>query len=309
MRALSLFSGAGGLDLGFERAGFEHVASVDSNPTCVSTLRRNRPDWSVLHADVRETAFSEGSADVVHGGPPCQPFSMGGRGAGEMDDRNMWPAFSQVISDVRPSAFVGENVRGMLRRRFRPYVEAQVVAPLEAMGYVCRWYGVNAIDVDVPQTRCRVFLVGLRSDAAHVTFADALEKGKCGLRAGARAALGLSEDGYADGPCPTVKCSFSSPRLTTSIDSGPGSMRKWRTLGIWPCGVQDTRAAASAMPVTADASLHRLCVDDVRRLQGFPVDWELVGCRSKQLGLLGNSVPPPMAECVARAIRIALQTS
>jgi len=234
---------------------------------------------------------------------------MGGRGAGEMDDRNMWPAFSQVISDVRPSAFVGENVRGMLRRRFRPYVEAQVVAPLEAMGYVCRWYGVNAIIVDVPQTRCRVFLVGLRSDAAHVTFADALEKGKCGLRAGARAALGLSEDGYADGPCPTVKCSFSSPRLTTSIDSGPGSMRKWRTLGIWPCGVQDTRAAASAMPVTADASLHRLCVDDVRRLQGFPVDWELLGCRSKQLGLLGNSVPPPMAECVARAIRIALQTS
>ena len=306
MRALSLFSGGGGLDLGFERAGFEHVGAIDNNPACVATLHSNRPAWKVEQGDVRDMAFAMGCADVIHGGPPCQPFSSSGRHGGEADGRNMWPAFRRVVADVKPSAFVGENVPGILRARFRPYVHEQIIRPLEALGYVCKWYSVNAVDVGVPQARRRVFLVGMLHEKQHAIFTDALDRGKCGLRAGARAVLGLSSGGYIDGPCPTIKCSFSSPRLTTSIDSGPHSMRRWRELGIWPCGVQDTRSDANALRVTVDASLHRLCMDDVRRLQGFPVDWKLEGCRSKQLGLLGNSVPPPMAECVARALRAAL---
>lgn len=305
MRALSLFSGAGGLDLGFEAAGFEHAGCVESHAACAQTLRANRPGWDVRHADIRALTFAPGHADVVQGGPPCQPFSVAGRGAGEDDPRNMWPEFQRAVREVAPAAFVAENVRGLLRPRFADFVRDSVVGPLEALGYACRWYPVRAVDVDVPQSRVRVFLVGLRSAEAHLRFAAELERRKPGLLRGARAALGLPDD-RPDGPCPTIVSTFTSPRLTTSIDSGPRSQRAWRALGIWPCGVQATAEAARAMPVAADPELHRLCVDEVRRLQGFPGDWELAGPRSVQLGMLGNSVPPPMARLVASALRATL---
>ena len=78
-------------------------------------------------------------------------------------------------------------------------------------------------------------------------------------------------------------------------------------MGIWPCGVQETAADARALPVACDPALHRLCVDDVKILMGFPVEWELCGCRSARLGQLGNAVPPPLGQLVAEAVRDAIE--
>jgi DNA (cytosine-5)-methyltransferase 1 len=308
LRALSLFSGAGGMDIGFEAAGFDHVASVEWHAECVRTLRANRPAWRVIEADVRSVSLESHCADVVHGGPPCQPFSLAGRGVGGDDARNMWPAFHRAVAAVRPRAAVAENVRGLLRPRFASFVREEVEAPLAGLGYVLRWYSVDATDHDVPQTRRRVFLVALRDEAAHATFARALERQRTGLHGGARSRLGLEpRAGTVDGPCPTIVSTLTSPRLTTSIDSGPQSQRRWRELGIWPCGVQDDRVAAAAREVVADPALHRMCVDDVKTLQAFPVSWALTGCRSVRLGMLGNAVPPAAARAIACALHQCLR--
>lgn len=193
MRSLELFSGAGGLALGLEAAGFGPVALVERNLSACETLRHNRPGWNVISEDVRNLAFSTfGPVDLVAGGPPCQPFSMGGKANGSDDHRDMFPEAVRAVRELRPSAFIFENVRGLLRPAFRAYVEfirLQLTYPdfpvsanvgweqnlqrLERFHTSSGGHGLqyhvtinpaNAADFGVPQHRHRVFFVGFRSD-------------------------------------------------------------------------------------------------------------------------------------------------
>ena len=118
IRSLELFTGAGGLALGTHLAGFEHAALVEWNADACRTIRENAAahalpgveNWNVLQSDVRDVKFSDfGHVDVVSGGPPCQPFSIGGKHSGTDDRRNMIPHFCRAIREV-PRAFIMENV-------------------------------------------------------------------------------------------------------------------------------------------------------------------------------------------------------
>lgn len=201
IKSLELFTGAGGLALGTHLAGFEHVGLVEWSQYACNTLRENAEArvlhgvdrWNVLQGDVRELEFAEfGMVDVVSGGPPCQPFSIGGKHSGMDDSRNMIPWFCRAISELTPRAFIMENVKGLLRPRFETYfnyillsLTYPAVAPradeswvdhlsrlekirtrdrADELHYhvVCRL--LNAADYGVPQTRERVFIVGFRSD-------------------------------------------------------------------------------------------------------------------------------------------------
>jgi DNA (cytosine-5)-methyltransferase 1 len=129
-KSLELFVGAGGLALGAAMAGFEHVAALDWNGNACRTLRRNKADgvpyvrdWEIIEGDVTEYPFAQhaGKLDVVFGGPPCQPFSIGGKHLGHEDARNMFPEAVRAIREIQPKAFVFENVRGLLRASFANY--------------------------------------------------------------------------------------------------------------------------------------------------------------------------------------------
>ncbi len=113
LAALSLFSGGGGLDLGFDRAGYDHIASYDFNDATGPTLRSARPAWTVfsgMEGDVTKVSWGQyaGMVDVLHGGPPCQPFSNSGRQAGAHDVRDMVPEFVRAVQEVKPAAFLME---------------------------------------------------------------------------------------------------------------------------------------------------------------------------------------------------------
>jgi len=194
MRSVELFSGAGGLALGLEAAGFSHAALVEFNKDACATLRANRPKWNVLEGDVRNVDFtSVGPADLVAGGPPCQPFSIGGKARGYNDLRDMFPQAVRAVRELRPQAFMFENVRGLLRPAFANYVEyvrLQLSYPDFPISQNVEWdinlrrlqkhhtakrscddltYNVSlhladAADYGVPQRRHRVFFVGFRSD-------------------------------------------------------------------------------------------------------------------------------------------------
>lgn len=126
MKSVELFSGGGGLAVGVEEAGFEHVALVEWNSHARATLKYNRPKWPLQETpDVRDVVFSkwEDQVDLVAGGPPCQPFSIGGVHRGDMDSRNMFPEAIRAVREIRPKAFMFENVRGLWRPAFRPYIE------------------------------------------------------------------------------------------------------------------------------------------------------------------------------------------
>lgn len=194
MKSIELFSGAGGLALGLEQAGFDTVALFERDADACAALRHNRPAWNILQRDVCTVNFADyGPVDLVAGGPPCQPFSMGGKAKGSDDHRDMFPQAVRAVRELRPRAFIFENVRGLLREAFSNYVEfirLQLTYPEFPVSTNVDWatnlrrlerhhssrghqgeliYNVtlnlaDAADYGVPQRRHRVFFVGFRRD-------------------------------------------------------------------------------------------------------------------------------------------------
>jgi DNA (cytosine-5)-methyltransferase 1 len=131
MRSLELFAGCGGLALGVARAGFKHDLVIECDRDSITTLNENKArkvrhvrHWDISNADARELDYGEHEGiDLISGGPPCQPFSIGGKHLGPRDPRNMWPEAIRAIRMSRPKAFILENVRGLFRPDFAPYLD------------------------------------------------------------------------------------------------------------------------------------------------------------------------------------------
>ena len=311
LRVLSLFSGGGGFDIGFERAGFGHVASFDIMDICGATLQRNRPQWNVLcgsSGDVTKADWSayKGKVDLIHGGPPCQPFSIAGKQNGSKDDRDMWPAFIDAVLTLMPAAFVAENVPGLLDTKFRKYVDEVILAPLTPHYHIFKFKTV-ASDFGVPQIRKRVIFVGFRSarvanfyripEPTHLPKDSLFYTGRYTM--GARMALGLEYIGF-DCFAPTFRSGFTGPRKSTSILNSKASQKVWEKLQIWPNGVQKSRSEAIMFP--PENGHFRLSVQDCALLQGFPDDWAFQGAVYQILGQIGNSVCPPVGYAIAKSV-------
>jgi DNA (cytosine-5)-methyltransferase 1 len=166
IHSLSLFSGGGGLDLGFDKAGYIHEASYELIPICGETLQFNRPNWKVFagesSGDVTKVDWKiyKDKVDIIHGGPPCQPFSIAGQQKGMDDHRNMWPEFNRAVNTIKPKAFVAENVLGLLNPKFSDFVKNYILNELKS--YHIKIFEMHAADFGVPQIRRRVFFVGFR---------------------------------------------------------------------------------------------------------------------------------------------------
>ena len=192
MKSLELFSGAGGLAKGLELAGFDHSAFVEINSDACASLRKNFDPERVFEGDVRDFDFCQlSSVDLVAGGPPCQPFSLGGKHGANNDTRDMFPYAIKAIEILTPKAFVFENVKGLLRESFSDYFNYIILRlkyPNAQAGLKMSWREhykaleqikfsqhsgtkyrvqfnlINAADYGVPQCRERVVIVGIRSD-------------------------------------------------------------------------------------------------------------------------------------------------
>ncbi len=197
--SIELFAGGGGMALGNRRAGFEHLALVEWNVNAAKILRHNaklHPHlWNedrVHEQDVRtwlsETEIEARTVDLVAGGPPCQPFSLAGVHAGDMDHRNMFPAAFDAVRKFQPKLVLFENVPGLTRPSFAPYfqyIKDQLAKPTvepkadeiwlahhdrirkarpRKLLYRVHELLIEAADYGLPQTRRRVILVGIRSD-------------------------------------------------------------------------------------------------------------------------------------------------
>lgn len=199
MRSVELFAGCGGLAYGLAEAGFDHVLVVENDPNASSTLKKNKlggvrhfERWPIRPIDVKDVSYKRlGTIDLVAGGPPCQPFSIGGKHKGPRDPRNMWPEAIRAVRELEPSAFVFENVRGLLRPAFADYLtylQLQLAWPAienrtrgwrehlrtlqqHAKGdrkprFHVLVQGINAADYGAPQKRHRAIILGVRSDIA-----------------------------------------------------------------------------------------------------------------------------------------------
>jgi DNA (cytosine-5)-methyltransferase 1 len=152
---LDLFAGCGGLGLGFESIGFQTIG-YEMDPDCCESYNTNltgKCNNVYLTPDHKFEA-----AEVVIGGPPCQPFSVGGNQRGLNDSRDGFPVFISAVDQLKPKIWMFENVRGLLYRN-RWYLD-EIVSKLEGMGYLVEFHLLNASNYLVPQNRERVIVVG-----------------------------------------------------------------------------------------------------------------------------------------------------
>lgn len=193
MNTVELFAGAGGLGLGIEQAGFKHIAVIEQDSWACNTLVENR-QWPVTRSDVINFDYGRinNEVDLLAGGPPCQPFSYGGRHQAYLDSRDMFPEAIRAVRELHPRVFLFENVKGILRNQFSNYLEyirLQLRHPNVMINQGQSWkdhlrylqkhetsgsrsglsyniirHVLNAADYGVPQKRERFFIVGFRGD-------------------------------------------------------------------------------------------------------------------------------------------------
>jgi DNA (cytosine-5)-methyltransferase 1 len=222
MRAISLFSGVGGMDLGFERAGIETVLQVEINEFCRQVLAKHWPDVRRIK-DVRAvTGADVQGADVVHGGFPCQPVSLAGKRLAQADERWLWPEFERVVRMARPRYVVVENVPGLLTAGM-----GDVLAGLSSLGFDAEWSLVSACSVGAPHPRQRLFIVAYRPSLD----GEARDR--------------LVPSGERAAPAPTGGL------------SGSRIPRGWGRAGTWNAGEPELDRLAHGIPAAVDR-LHAL---------------------------------------------------
>ena len=344
LTAISLYTGAGGLDFGFEAAGFETAVAVELDAVACRTLRQNRPKWPLIEDDIHNVSSQEildtaglkaGEADVLIGGPPCQPFSKSSYwvngDALRLDDprADTLTAYLRVLRDVRPKAFLLENVYGLVYKGkdegLRHLLEGiEQINRSTGTRYTVNWRMLNAAHYGVPQIRELVFLIGSRDGVPFqfpaVTHSEPDENGLLGSCEPFRTAW----DAIGDLPRmpnePSLAVGGKWGDLLPTIPEGQNylwhtnrgggeQLFGWRTR-YWSFLLKLAKNQRSwtiqAQPGSAIGPFHwcnrKLSVKEMCRLQTFPDDLEFDCGRTDVQKMLGNAVPSLLAEVLAREI-------
>jgi DNA (cytosine-5)-methyltransferase 1 len=332
--AISLFTGAGGLDLGLEAAGFVHVKSVESDADARDTLRRNRPGWPLAEENdvfdflesisLKSLGLKRGELDILVGGPPCQPFSKAGQWqdagrAGLQDPRSSCiDAMAAIANKLLPRVVLLENVPGFLqgeRSGLSRFVDALNAGPLHGRAsYQISHIVLKAEDYGVPQLRKRAFVVAVRSAKA-IGWPEVLSPVQ--RRSAGDALFGVES---AEIPVQTGRWGD----LLSSIPAGSNYLHHTAEGGGEPLFGVRTRFwsfllklhpalpswTISASPGPSTGPFHwsnrPLSIEEMARLQTFPLDWTFSGGRASRVRQIGNATPPLLAEHVVRSVATLL---
>jgi DNA (cytosine-5)-methyltransferase 1 len=289
---LDLFAGCGGLSLGFEALGFKTIG-YEMNKDACETYNANLN--GLCHCEFLEVGHKYPKADIVIGGPPCQPFSVGGSQMGLKDSRDGFPVFIDTVKRINPKFFLFENVRGMLYKN-RWYLE-QIIDALEELNYTVEYRMLNAKFYDVPQNRERIFVVGYRGEFFYpkklnqmITAGDALKElvtktppESRFLNKSMDAYIAKYEkasdcinprDLYLDRPARTLTC--------RNLAGATGDMHRIKL---------------------KDGRRRRILIREAARLQSFPEWFRFKGNETSIFNQIGNAVPPMLAYNLALQIK------
>jgi DNA (cytosine-5)-methyltransferase 1 len=329
LSAIDLFAGAGGLSLGLKMSGLNVVAALDSSLEAIETHASNFPETLHIVDDARRVAFkSFKKIDVVAGGPPCQPFSVSGKQLGEQDSRDLVPLFILALRDMKPSAFIMENVAGLATERFKPYLFRQI-DEMRRLGYKVNMTVLDAADYGVPQRRERLFVVGTREGVQFEFPEPTHGTGRPKPYMTVRHALNncptdepnTAKVVYAKNPI--VRKQWNAGMLLNGkgrpLDLDQPSFTIPATAGGNRTHIIDTNdtlrqyhahlLAGGSPRKGVVTGARRLTVRESARIQTFPDWFVFTGARSKRYSQIGNAVPPVLAAAVAAALVKALTVS
>lgn len=289
---VDLFAGCGGLSLGFESNGFKTIG-YEMDESASKTYNKNLLGECITGKLTPESTYPK--ADIVIGGPPCQPFSVGGKQLGLKDSRDGFPIFLSAVRQLNPEVFMFENVRGMLYKN-KWYLK-EVVQELESLGYYIDYALLNAVNYEVPQNRERVIVIGSKQkiklpqpirktiaagealgslafefDDNSKFFTESMDRYVANYEKASKCIN--PRDLYLDRPARTLTC--------RNLAGATGDMHRVRL---------------------TDGRRRRITVREAARLQSFPDWFEFQGTETHQFNQIGNAVAPNFAFHLARSIK------
>ena len=324
MKLISLFSGAGGLDLGFERAGFKIVMANEYDKTIWATYEKNH-SAPLIKGDIRNIKEFDFPSEIdgIIGGPPCQSWSEAGAQRGINDERGkLFYDYIRILKSKRPKFFLAENVSGMLSNRHSDAVE-NIIKHFEACGYNVSITLVNAADYGVPQDRKRVFYIGVRKDLdkafvfpkATTPYKSQKKTMKDAIGDLATTAIPALPQNKTNGKLEILNHEYFTGAYST-IFMSRNRVRAWDEQGFT---VQASGRQCQLHPqapkmkfveknkrifVPGKEKLYRrLTVRECARLQGFPDDFEFIYTDVDDgYKMIGNAVPVELAYIIAKSI-------
>ena len=306
IRTVALFAGCGGLDLGFEKAGFDIIWANDNNKHVKETYNKNHKKTELVIKSIVDINPEEiPECDVIIGGPPCQSWSAAGAGKGKEDSRGqLFYDYIRIIEAKKPKAFVAENVKGIISKR---HIESfnEIVDLFDKAGYKL----LNAKNYGVPQDRERVFIVGTLKEL-NLEYNFPKETHTEGNYITLREAIGDLEEN----PGELYEGSFSSMFMSRN------RKRNWDEVGFT---VQASGRQAQIHPSSpdmlvvgkdkrvfdpeSDKAIRRMSVRECARIQTFPDDFEFLSTIDENYKMIGNAVPVNLAMEVAKQLKLSLE--
>lgn len=342
MKAISLFTGAGGMDVGFQRAGFDVVWANELMPHAAATYAQNHAE-GVMHVGDLNTLMDElPKSDIfcVFGGPPCQGFSVAGKMDLEDERSQLVYSFMNVVERVLPTVFVMENVKALASLAKFAHVREELVRRAQKLGYEGKFHLLNAKDFGVPQARERVFFIGFKKTSGMRFDAAYFERYKCAPPSVRDILTRIGRAGTPENPltCKAKITLAERPIMRKSPYAGMmfnGLGRPMNTDGV-SCTLPASMGG-NKTPVVDEAhvylnqpswiewyharlrngepplgmndapeSLRRLTLREAAAIQTFPEDYKFAGPTSSQYTQIGNAVPCQLAYAVAASVMDAI---
>lgn len=277
---ISTFAGCGGSSLGYKFAGYKELLAVEWDDNAVETFKLNFPDVPVYHGDIcklsgdecmRLAGITKGELDVLDGSPPCQGFSTAGKRKYDDPRNSLFKEYARLLKELRPKVFVMENVTGMVKG-YMKQAYLQIIATLRGCGYKAKGEVLNAMYYNVPQSRERVIIIGVREDLGIEPSHPKPQTRPVALRA-------IADDALAS-RSQKINPWIPASRPICTITKTPFE-------GI-------IKTAAGTRPLTDY---------ELRLVGSFPESFRFVGGLSKQWERIGNSVPPLFMKSIAAHIK------
>lgn len=304
---ISLFSGCGGSSLGYKSAGFKELLAVDYNENCVTTFKKNFPDVPVWKKDICKVTSKDilrfckigvGDLDVLDASPPCQGFSLAG-GRDVSDSRNvLFLEFIRLVKGLQPKVFIMENVSGQILGNMRGMFK-EILRGLKDTGYNVKAKLMNSQYYGVPQSRRRIFYIGVRHDLGMepsfpkpsnkmVTVKEALE--------------GIKDNDLSRTRPITRQVRDVLPFLKPGENVSKYHPKE-SFFNVSRCHLnRPAPTILKTMTKIHPLEDRFLTIQEVKRLCSFPDDFEVTGAVTAQWGQLGNAVMPKQMEAIARNI-------
>ncbi len=332
-KSIELFAGAGGLALGLEMAGFNHIGLIEFDKSSSQTLKKNRPYWNVLCEDIEEVSkrdlekefsIQKYELDLLSGGAPCQSFSYAGKKLGLEDVRGtMFYHYATFLKKLQPKMFLFENVKGLLSHN-KGQTFKVIIDVFKDQGYFINYKILNALDFNVAQKRERLIIIGVRKDLINKIKFEFPEKQNKKL---------VLKDILKDVPrSECAKYSKEKEEIFKLVPAGgywkdidPEVAKKYMKQCWFMAGgrtgilrrLSFNEPSLTVLTTPQMKQTERCHPTEVRpfsvrenaRIQSFPDSWEFVGTIASKYKQIGNAVPVNLAKAVGIKIRQALENN